>query len=563
MSTGLRTGAGVDSTDEQGMGSVNGRNSGVPTALSANQIIELFQEQPDALVEIKSQIAEMPQQQSAPIQEDSITDEALYTRIASDPQLRASITTFLRARGYVSDSELTRAAEDNNLDGSFYPQIDPQMRGQQLPQQSPGMFNDLQGWQATRGTAMRSTTRPPRDNATRAAEPGITGTPQVLHLPTPYNLLSLRDLYVQLPDQLGQLKRFGSDVFLHRDATSLAQAAPNGQQMPLDVPAGPNYVVGPGDTLSIALWGGIAQNLARTVDREGRIALPESGSVAVAGLTLERVQGVIAESLKQQYRNVQVAVTIARLRSIRVYVVGDVQRPGAYDISSLSTSLNALYAAGGPTGIGSLRLLRHYRGKQLVGDIDLYDFLLHGLQIEDRLQAGDTLLVPPAGPQIAVYGAVKRPAIYELKGSATLASVMEDAGGATAAAELGQIVVDRIDANGQRKTISLDLPALSTSESSTSGLSNSQSTRAAIAAFSVLDGDRIHVGASRRGARFFERCRRRRRPQSAGQTAKKPGAGSPQRRRGREQHRHHHGVGNSKHRRQHRGRTLHFQASLR
>jgi len=326
---------------------------------------------------------------------------------------------------------------------------------------------------------MRSNSRDASSNSAR----GTTSQPQVLHLPTPYNLLSLHDLYTQLPQTDSPLKRLGSDLFLRRDGMAANQIAPNGREMPLDVPAGPSYVVGPGDSLSIDLWGGISQSITRTIDREGRLALPESGAVQVAGLTLERVQNVVASTLKQQYRNVQAAVTVAHLRSIRVYVVGDVQRPGAYDISSLSTALNALYAAGGPTSVGSLRILRHYRGKQLVGEIDLYDFLLHGVQSEDRLQAGDTVLVPTAGPQIAVYGAVKRPAIYEFKSGATLGAVLDDAGGATVAAELGHIEIDRIDANKQRETLTLDLPVTSSADKA----------REAIATFPVFDGDRVHV----------------------------------------------------------------------
>jgi protein involved in polysaccharide export with SLBB domain len=318
-----------------------------------------------------------------------------------------------------------------------------------------------------------------------APEQEAIGEPQVLHRPAPYNMLSLRDLYTQLPEQDGKLKRFGSDVFLRRNAYATNQIAPNGRATPLDVPAGPEYVVGPGDSLTIAVWGGISQSLTRTIDRNGELNLPDAGPVQVAGLPLERVQNVIADALKKQYRNVQVAVTVARLRSIRVYVVGDVQRPGAFDISSLSTPLNALFAAGGPTSIGSLRVVRHYRGKQLLGEIDLYDFLLHGVQNEDRLQSGDTLEIPPAGPQIAVYGAVKRPAIYELKGETTLAGVLEDAGGATVSAALSHIVVDRIDAIHRRETVSLNLPAGD----------NSESARAAIAAFAVHDGDHVHVSA--------------------------------------------------------------------
>jgi protein involved in polysaccharide export with SLBB domain len=308
----------------------------------------------------------------------------------------------------------------------------------------------------------------------------------VLRRPAPYNLLSMRDLYTQIPEENAHLRRFGSEVFLSRTQTTNALTATRGQsqETPLDIPIGPDYVVGPGDSLTIDLWGGISQTLSRVIDRQGQISLPESGTIEVAGLTLERAQALIGSTLKQQYRNAQVAVSISRLRTVRVYVVGDVQRPGAYDISSLSTPLNALYAAGGPTSIGSLRTLRHYRGKQLIADIDLYDFLLHGVRTgDDRFQGGDTLLVPPAGAQVSVSGAVKRPAIYEISDESNLAAVLKDAGGATVAAALSHITVERIDSNHHRETVTLDLSNSSAPEAS----------QAAIAAFAVADGDRIHL----------------------------------------------------------------------
>jgi protein involved in polysaccharide export with SLBB domain len=169
-----------------------------------------------------------------------------------------------------------------------------------------------------------------------------------------------------------------------------------------------------------------------------------------------------------------------------VYVVGDVQRPGGYDISSLATPLSALYAAGGPTSVGSLRIARHYRGNQLIEDIDLYDFLLHGVRNGSaRFESGDTLLVPPAGAQVAISGAVKRPAIYEVKsGDSTLASVISDAGGVTAAASLGHVTIDRIGANHQRETVTLKV----------ADEGSSQTERDAIAAYQVKDGDRIRIG---------------------------------------------------------------------
>jgi protein involved in polysaccharide export with SLBB domain len=460
--------------------------------LSAGQILAVLQQQPDALVELKSLMADLAQQQGTPLQPDAITDQMLYSKIASSPELRANVTTFLRARGYVTDAGLENSLASDSDDTTVSSLQGAQTSDRTWSNEGRPFIplSDDAGIEGTNTTGYGPApygTAPSERKQRDTKEPTVNGEPLVLRRPAPYNMLSLRDLYTQLPEQDGNLKRFGSDVFLRRNAYATNQVAPNGRATPLDVPAGPEYVVGPGDSLSIAIWGGISQSLTRTIDRNGELNLPDAGPIQVAGLPLERVQNVIADALKKQYRNVQVAVTVARLRSIRVYVVGDVQRPGAYDISSLSTPLNALFAAGGPTSIGSLRVVRHYRGNQLLGEIDLYDFLLHGVQNEDRLQAGDTLSVPPAGPQISVYGAVKRPAIYELKGETTLAEVLEDAGGATVSAALGQIVIDRIDANRQRETVSLNL----------STGSDPKSARAAIAAFAVHDGDHVHVSAIR------------------------------------------------------------------
>jgi protein involved in polysaccharide export with SLBB domain len=282
----------------------------------------------------------------------------------------------------------------------------------------------------------------------------------------------LRDLYTQIPESGDQLKRFGSEVFTRHDRTASGVAL-------MDVPVGPDYVLGAGDTLTIDLWGGVSQTLSRVVAPDGHVNLPEAGDIQIAGLRLEKAQSLIQEALRRQFRDVQVAVTLSRLRTFRVYVVGDVQRPGAYEISSLASPVSALYAAGGPTAIGSLRSVKHYRGKQLVGTVDLYDFLLRGVRdVDDRLQAGDTLVVPAAGPQVAIWGAIKRPAIYELKDESTLSDLLEDAGGVTVAASLEHISVERIDANQQRETISIG---------------SVDQDRKAISEFAVKDGDRIHV----------------------------------------------------------------------
>jgi protein involved in polysaccharide export with SLBB domain len=167
---------------------------------------------------------------------------------------------------------------------------------------------------------------------------------------------------------------------------------------------------------------------------------------------------------------------------VRVYVVGDVQRPGAYDVSSLSTPLNALFAAGGPTDRGSLRVMRQYRGAQLIREVDLYDFLLHGVRSEiDRLEPGDTLLVPPVGAQVSVAGMVRRPAVYELKSEQGLDQILDLAGGTLASANLKQITVERIEAHQRRTMLSLQI---------TGAQSNAQGE---LTAFRVQDGDSVLV----------------------------------------------------------------------
>jgi protein involved in polysaccharide export with SLBB domain len=438
----------------------------VPVALSAAQITNILQENPDALVEVKQLMSDAAAQQGQPVSADNITDQMVYTTIATRPDVRANITVFLRSRGYVTNADMV-----------------PDLSRDDMSMQQ----NNANGLLGSTGVSDRTQPQFPMQGAQSQNRndrmlppPEVSREPRVLHRPAPYNLLSLHDLYAQVTDGQGPLKRFGADVFLRRDIETVRAMSASTS---LDVPAAASYVIGPGDELTIQMWGGISQSLTRTVDREGFITLPEAGQVQIVGLTLARAQSAMTGALKQQYRNMQVAITLARMRSVRIYVVGDVQRPGAYEISSLATPISALYAAGGPTSVGSLRMMRHYRGTLLIGEIDLYDFLLHGLQSEDRLQAGDTLLIPPAGPTVAVSGAVKRPAIYELKGKTNLASLLDDAGTVTVTAGLAHITIDRIRANQQRETVDLSLPASS----------SPQQEQDAIAGFTVQDGDHIRV----------------------------------------------------------------------
>ncbi len=472
-------------------------------SLTASQIIAILQQRPELVVELKSVVADQLQEQGIQTQADSISDEMLLSQISTSAQLRASITVWLRARGYVSATEMDHllSSDGSDDDGGLSPfasssssltstlPTGTSIDGSSLLTGDRSQAGSVSAGQLSPGdsgvTAMRTKgLGTQRSGTTPDKSRSTTDEPETLHLPAPYNLRSLRDLYTQVPPDSTKLKRFGSEVFVNRDDP--AHGGLGSRNLPVDLPIGPDYVLGTGDGLTINLWGGISQSIARVVDREGKIALPEAGSLVVAGLTLQQARSSIGSALKQQYHNAQVDVTIARLRTVRVYVVGDVQRPGAYDVSSLSTPINAIYQAGGPTSVGSLRIVRHYRGQQLIREVDLYSFLLNGVRMDDeRLEAGDTLLIPPAGPQVAIFGMVKRPAIYELKDSSTLKEVLDDAGGATVAAALDHITIDRIDPNKQRETVTLESKPSDTA----------QSIQAQIAGFDVRDGDRIHVAA--------------------------------------------------------------------
>jgi protein involved in polysaccharide export with SLBB domain len=480
-----------DSGDSGGLGdslSVAG-NGLTPAVLSSDQIIGILQDNPDLLAEFKSQLADRLQEQGAQINVDDISDQTLFNQISTSAPLRANITTVLVARGFVTSDDLqtahSSAADDGSPNYSSSGQSSRSLANGGAQTEIKGSERDG----ATEASSPVSGSGPDGQNSGRNPRgrekaTASTDVPAVVHEPTPFNLQSMHDLYAQIPSDTARLQRFGSDVFVNRALPATARGV-SGVDTPLDVPIGPDYVLGSGDKLEIDLWGGVAQAIVRTVDRDGRILLPEAGAIQVAGLTLGKAQDLIEAALKQQFRDAQVSVTVSGLRTVRVYIVGDVQRPGGYDISSLATPLSALYAAGGPTAVGSLRTLHHYRGEQLVDDVDLYDFLLHGIRNNSaRFESGDTLLVPPAGPQVAVSGAVKRQAIYELNsGQATLAEVIADAGGFTAAASLNHIGIERIDASGERVTVT---PLGNDGQSP-------QAEHDVIASFAVKDGDRIRV----------------------------------------------------------------------
>jgi len=239
-----------------------------------------------------------------------------------------------------------------------------------------------------------------------------------------------------------ELRQFGYDFF--KNSAQLLEAMDN-------LPVGDNYVLGPGDSLNLSIWGSINARYNLTVDRNGEIMIPRAGVVKVWGLSYDKAKEAIGKTVSRYFKNFQMDVSLGKLRTIQVFVVGEVELPGSYPISSLATVVNALSAAGGPSKNGSLRAIKLTRNGKPAEDIDLYDMFLSGDRSRDvRLQNGDTLFVPVIGPVVAVAGEVKRPAIYETKGTQSLADVIQMAGGITASGFTGRIQIERFSGNNSK-----------------------------------------------------------------------------------------------------------------
>jgi len=217
------------------------------------------------------------------------------------------------------------------------------------------------------------------------------------------------------------------------------------------VQVNPDYVIGPDDDLQIRVWGMINLDFDAVVNRSGEIYIPKLGSVRVSGVRYRDLQGYLKSAIGKIYRNFELSASIAQTRSVQIYVVGNAFRPGAYTLSAMSTMLNALFASGGPSTTGSLRNIKLKRGSEPIVSFDLYDLLLFGDKSSDvALKDGDVLYIAPVGPQVALFGDVKTPAIYELKQKTSVADLVGWAGGFESSADLKNVIIDKnIDGNYQ------------------------------------------------------------------------------------------------------------------
>ncbi len=235
------------------------------------------------------------------------------------------------------------------------------------------------------------------------------------------------------------LKQFGYDLF-YRPPSTFAPVT--------NIPISPDYIVGPGDEIRITIWGRVEGQWSVVISRDGTIVLPKIGVIGVAGLTFKELKDLLYKEFSRYYKGFEINVSLGVLKSIRVYVVGNAKHPGAYTISSLSTLINALFEAGGPSKTGTMRDIQVKRSGKTVIHFDMYDFLLKGDKTKDiRLMPEDVIFIPPVGPLVALAGMVKNPAIYELKSETTLAELINMAGGLNDIAFEGRVSFGRITKN--------------------------------------------------------------------------------------------------------------------
>ena len=286
-------------------------------------------------------------------------------------------------------------------------------------------------------------------------------------------------------ENAASLPAFGYNIFTYSPTTF---------EPSVNIPAPKNYVVGPGDEIVISLWGATQIVHKLTVAKDGSIYIPDVGLVPVNGLTLASLKARLYDRLSKVYSSLAVDVksqggtsldvSTGRLRSVKVYVLGEINKPGGYTLPSLSTAFTVLYYSGGPTLNGSLRNVKILRDGRSVSEIDVYNYLLKGdKSLDINLEDGDIIFVPPAGKRVAAAGSVLRPAIYELKNDETLRDLIKFSGSLTFNAYYQRIHVERIIPFDQRDKYKENVLNLDVNFNSISSLKNST--------YKLEDGDVI------------------------------------------------------------------------
>jgi polysaccharide export outer membrane protein len=245
------------------------------------------------------------------------------------------------------------------------------------------------------------------------------------------------------------LKPFGYDLFANVPSTFAAST---------NIPVSPDYLLGPGDELQILFYGKLNQSFSLRINRDGMVDFPELGPLVIAGLTFGEVKELLKSRVAAQVIGTQVNISMGTLRTMQVFVLGEAYKPGAYTLSSLSTITHALMSAGGVSDIASLRNIQLKRNGKTIASLDLYDLLLNGNISDDlRLQSADVIYIPTVGNLVSIDGQVLRPAIYELKGQASVEDLIALAGGLGPKAFPQSARIQRINGDGFMTVIDVDL----------------------------------------------------------------------------------------------------------
>jgi protein involved in polysaccharide export with SLBB domain len=260
-------------------------------------------------------------------------------------------------------------------------------------------------------------------------------------------------------EKADSLPAFGYNIFTY---------APTTFEPSVNIPAPKNYVVGPGDEIVISLWGATQLVHKLTVAKDGSLYIPDVGLVNVNGLTITNLKARLFDRLSKVYSSLNIDVkgqggtsldvSTGRLRSVKVFVLGEINKPGGYTLPALSTAFTVLYYSGGPTLNGSLRSVKVFRNGRTVSEVDVYNYLLRGDKSSDvNLEDGDIVFVPPAGKRVAIYGSILKPAIYEIKNDETVGDILKFSGGLTFNAFYQRIHIERVVPFDQREQYKEDI----------------------------------------------------------------------------------------------------------
>jgi protein involved in polysaccharide export with SLBB domain len=306
--------------------------------------------------------------------------------------------------------------------------------GTQIPDTPGAVPGQLGGGSATPQDPRLLQTAPPRPDLGATDAPRSALTPMQAPKPQAPNQFQR---FIQ--ESTGRmLPHFGANLFDNPMAYAADAAAP--------APA--EYVLGPGDEVRIQVWGSVDFTGNQTLDRNGQIHLPKIGTINLKGVKVKDLEATLRQQVAVVFNKVQVNASLGKLRGITVYVVGHAQLPGTYNLSGLSTLINAVFASGGPSSTGSMRVIELKRGERTVTTLDLYDFIAHGDKSKDvALLPGDVITIAPALGRVALTGATDHAAIYELKPNATVKDILALGGGLPTLSNNHSALLERIDAS--------------------------------------------------------------------------------------------------------------------